>query len=209
MHNSETIDRLAAAFKAVLYDANGFISVELEFREDFAKKLAVLALDTVQENPNDQVTDVDQMQQFGVSEDGSVVRLQLAVKEDGGGIYITMASEAIPVFINGLTQLMAHLVHIKAIPPRPPGVASGIGQWKVGRSNDPALAKFTAILFDEGTPNEVIRVLADIDALRIADAIETQVFAGLSQKDQQDLIQGVAKAKANSALILPPRLRGH
>lgn len=170
-------------------------------------KLAAAALGAADANPNDTIMQGKQMAAFGVNEDGTMVRIQVAANQEGGSIYLDMPSGAIRGFIDNLGQLLAHLVHIKAIPPKSPGMGHGIGQWKVGGSSDPGLKGMTAIVFDEGTPNEVIRFLKDLDALKIADAIEQKVFKGLSVVDQRSMIKEVEKAR--NPLILPPGLRKH
>lgn len=147
----------------------------------------------------------DDMSSFGVSDDLQFVQIKMGAGPDGAATYLTMASANVMPFIDALSQLQAHLVAIKAVPAPPLNQPRSVGAWKIGRSSLVGAEKLTIFVFDEGSPKEVVLLMADIDALKLADAIEKQVFKKLSVVDQRNLIKQVEDARGGSKLILPPR----
>lgn len=79
--------------------------------------------------------------------------------------------------------------------------------WQVGANS--MAPGFTAMLFDEGSVQEHLVLMPDINALQMADAIEQKVLQGLPKEMQQDMLKTVeAKRPGGKKFIMPPS-RGH
>lgn len=138
---------------------------------------------------------------FGMSEDGKFALMKFGAADDANRITVTMPVENLADFYQHLGKLVGSLTAAGKISP-PAADGHVIGKWKVGQSNVPALAKFTALLFDEGSPKEALFLLGDLDALKLADAIEQKVFKGLTPEQQRDLVRKVEQG-ARPKIILP------
>lgn len=74
--------------------------------------------------------------------------------------------------------------------------------WKVGGSQ--LAPNHVAVMFDEGLLNEAVVLLPFLPALQVADAMQTQVFSGMSVDDQRAILNEVEKAAGKTPrLILP------
>lgn len=159
---------------------------------------------------SDDIYDATGIEGFGVSADGTMVAITLGAKQGGGRIEMRMPAEKLPEFHAHLGELIHQLQAAELLPA--PGraagaVARGVKHWMVGRPDDPAVTKTTALMFDEGMPSELLLLMADIDVLKLADAIEQQVFKNMTGAEQRRLLETVEKDKAKSKLILPPGMK--
>lgn len=146
---------------------------------------------------------------FNVSEDGQTVQIVMAAGD--GTIMLTLPTQNLPAFSANLRLLIDGLVMGGALPAGTDKQIRPVTVWGVARFNDPRMAKVTLLVFDKGLDQEAAVSLGDRDALALADAIEQQVFKGMSLVDQRELIKAVEDArgggKGKPHLILPPGAR--
>lgn len=147
------------------------------------------------------------MQQVGLTADQQSLRIALGGAEDGKQVFLDMPAAAFPGFVVQMVNTLNSLIAGKVLPgfESQPGYVAQ--RWKVGRNDDPRVKEMVALVLDEGLQTEVFRLFTDLDALRIADAIEDLVFLGLSPDDQRKLVETVQAQKKKPAIILPPGVR--
>lgn len=149
--------------------------------------------------PENQKLEAERIEGFGLSEDGTRALMRFGTSDDGGEIRVTMPVANVLEFYTNLGKLVGSLRASGKVPPAAPDGRT-LRNWKVGRSNTPQLAKLTALLFDEGTPQETMYVVDDLSALKIADALEQNVFKGLARDKQRELL---SRAGLRPKIILP------
>lgn len=151
--------------------------------------------------PADDKIESERIRGFSVSPDGKQVRMELATKEDGGKVYLTMPVSNVPEFHRALGDLMMGMRERGLLPPVGPS-AQGAGSWMVGNSNNPDLKGFTALVFDQRKPNERTYMLGDVDALAIADAIERNIYKKLTPDEK--IVMDRARRKVQAPKIIMP-----
>lgn len=148
--------------------------------------------------PPDQMVWGDRVEAYGVSQDGSMVRITLTMAPDGSKMWLTMPAGNLPAYIRDLQGLLAR---VREQGGAQPDVAAP-QSWLVGRVNDPRMKDQTVLMFDKGTPQEKVVMLPDVQALGMADAIEEQVYKSLKPEERR-IIDAARKAKQKPKIIQP------
>lgn len=151
--------------------------------------------------PADTVLEAVEMKSFGLSQDGKSVRLELSSEEEGGKVFLTLPTEQFPGFYHACGELLMKLRQRKVVPDGG-SIPQAPGSWLVGNSNNPTLKEFTALMFDKGQPQEAIYMMADLDAIAFADAIEANIYQKLSPPERAQVDEH-RRRHSKPKLILP------
>lgn len=135
---------------------------------------------------------------FDISEDGLTVKTYISALD--GTIIVTLPTEQAKVLHTEMGFILDRIALARG-EAQGEGTGVNVGKWLVGRHEK--FPKETVFVFDPGTTHERIYKMADIDALRVADAIEKQVFASMPLPEQQKMIE--ESRRQPGKIIMPPR----
>lgn len=149
----------------------------------------------------------DAQWQFALTHDGKSVRLIIPTGPEDA-MAVDMPASQLAILHATMGQLIDHMRLAKALPPVPPGKTAAPHaplNWKLGRPDGVPreMGKTVALSFDEGRETADFILLADLDALKVADAIERCVFEGMSEDDKMRMIEEAQKPQKGK-IILPP-----
>ncbi len=140
--------------------------------------------------------------QWQIATSPDLKRVQITIPYQGEQVFQTNISiedfEQIAAIAQRIVDVARTRGMLPEVPANQPRIAKG---WAVGRPNAITPQKTIAILFDIKLPTNQIWFFADLDALKVADAIEQEVFKGMSEDDKRKLL---IESNKKPALILPP-----
>ncbi len=140
-----------------------------------------------------------------ISEDGERAVLQLSDAGGDGYIALTVPKAHLGAIIESLQALQDVFRTAGLLAPAPPGEGGKLVQtWRVGASNRAELARFTAIMFDAGLNGESIKLMPDLQALGMADAIQQKVLGSFSEDEKRQLLKAVEDARTGKDKLRTP-----
>lgn len=140
---------------------------------------------------------------FDISDDGQTVIMMFG--EPPQGVVLRVPSQAVAGFYAGLGAVLDTLRAAKMVPPGEAVVATMAETVTVRESKLAGLEKFAGVVINEGLTSETFTIMTHLTALRLADALQQAVYAGMSLEEQRKLTKQVEDSRGNkSGLILPP-----
>lgn len=141
---------------------------------------------------------------FAISEDGKTIQMAFGADKAGELILLTMPTAGLPEHAGHVRALLDALRMAKVLPPGEAVPATPMQTFAIKNSALGQMAHVTALVINEGLATEAFVLMPDLQALKMADAIQQKVFFGMSAEEQRKMLKAVEGERPQAPRLIMP-----